>query len=694
MDIKTFITIDDFREARPSSTLTDEEIQECIYTTGEMLDGLCSGLISKVITYNYPENPDTNPVVSTNPDYRTEWELNQLKSAFYLQIQYVSTLGNDFTAGSGSLASGGLSASFQRPERKDIYAPGVREALANARVFKLQHFYSDAFVKPQEAESESNCLDRETAENTFVSIYQPKATIGNIAMVSDNNTIQFADPNSVPFNTIQAQTIWDSQKQAYVPIEQISNNAWISGTEKNVYTPDETDNKIQEIFDKYYSNILKIIQYNVGQVIAFKSDYDYQQFKLVYDIDDSYFNDYFGADNVLIYKEVGKEIYKTGVLNPEILFDKADKEYVDQQLTKYVTLNTEQTITAPKKIIKNNALTLMSQSNSQAALVFQGRHTNNVLVNQRVLWKDNNTNLAEMKVDNDQSFIIDGLANDIWLQASNGANLSTVNGESVVSSENGSVYLECGNNQRLYTNFTKPTQANDLVVKEYVDNVVNATVNMSNYYTKPEANQTFLSKTGYVSQTVDGTVTFQNVPNAPNAVNDLDLMNKQSVNTAINTAIGNINLSNYVTTNTNQNIAGNKVFTGQVAVPTPNSNNQATPKSYVDSQITNKTSNFVKKGGVTLNNSKYTIEQYQDNNTGNWRLFVKNLKIVDVQDNLDWSRPMTVKSGSRWYTVNNVTYIAVTTDNTGASDYLELGIISIYPFASNNPTTLQFCNYI
>lgn len=696
--IKTYLTVEDFIENRPTmTTFSNEEIQECIYTTADMLDGLCNGLISRVLNYNL--NEDTSQVSTTNLLYRNLYELEAIKIAFIIQTQYTLNLSNDFTIGSSSLSSGGISGSFQRPNSRETFAPQVREQLARARVFTLQEFstFGTARATLSNKNNKNPYLTKEVADKSYVAQYQPDSSIGSIAMINNNNIVEFANPSSVNFNTIQAQTIWDSTKQSYVPIEQISNNAWIGGTEKNVYTPTETDNKIQEIFDKYYNSILKIIQYNIGQILIFGSDYDYQQFKESYEITDDYFSNVTGSNPSWIYKEVRTPIYKNGVLNPEILIDKADKEYVQQQLENYVTLTTDQQITGIKTFYGLNRLKVSSTSKNGFAVWLEGRHSNNVYVPQNIGWTDNGTLQTKMYNDTNGDFVIDKItAGDLWM--SNGVGniiLGTANTGDIQLRSGKDIYLKLDtpNANRVYTNFTTPTNDNDIVTKSYVDFKVDATINLSNYYNKQEIDNQFLAKTGSTNQTVEGTITFQQTPNAPNAVNDLDLMNKQSVNSAITTAINGINLTNYVTTNTNQNISGTKTF-----ISVPNTNNYPTNatglanKGYVDTAISNVMLNTMNRTNITFNASKYTTEQYTREEYV--KLFVKGLKVSDFVVNgkniLDWTRPVTVKSNNRFYTTCNITYIVNANDNTGATDSFEFAFLSIYPWGGSPPQSLTF----
>lgn len=134
--LKNFVTLQDFREARPRmSIMSDIQVQEALNIAADLLDGICNGLISLVVQYSLSKEKKD----PCDELYRTDFELDQIKKAFIFQAHYNLMLGNDFTIGSNSASTGGMNYSFQRPEGRSELSPGVKEFLARARVYEISN---------------------------------------------------------------------------------------------------------------------------------------------------------------------------------------------------------------------------------------------------------------------------------------------------------------------------------------------------------------------------------------------------------------------------------------------------------------------------------------------------------------------------------------------------------------------------
>lgn len=80
------------------------------------------------------------PIDETSPLFRNEYEIDQLLAGLVAQTHYTLNMGNDFTEGSSSFASGGLSATKQRPQDSNVLEPTLLIYLQNARVYMLQDY--------------------------------------------------------------------------------------------------------------------------------------------------------------------------------------------------------------------------------------------------------------------------------------------------------------------------------------------------------------------------------------------------------------------------------------------------------------------------------------------------------------------------------------------------------------------------
>lgn len=322
--MSTLLSVDSFKNARPNMvSFSDSEIQECINTSMDMLDALCGGLISQVCGYNVVD--DRTTLDTTNQLYRTDFQMSQLTRAFIIQTQYTLNLGNDFSIGSTSMSTGGLNGAFQRPADRDIYAPGVKEALRLAGVYTYQAFG----LTTQDNTNLVNINDlltRETADGRYVQTYQKNGAIGSIAQIDSNLMVSFVDPSSVSFNITQAKTIWDPQNSTYQPIDKVSNIAWISGANKNVDTPQEVDTKIQTAINNVPQ--LTYISFYAGEILAFATDNDYQQFKNETGTTDDDFRNLYVDGSTWIFKSLGSNIKSIAMYQLDL---EQYQEFVDLQ---------------------------------------------------------------------------------------------------------------------------------------------------------------------------------------------------------------------------------------------------------------------------------------------------------------------------------------------------------------------------
>lgn len=243
LDVSTFL------EERPAmSAFGENEIQEGILTAFNLINGECANLPYKVLEYNLNEGRDTKHEL-----YRNEFEMDQFKQAIVTQTQYTLNMGNDFSQGSSTFSSGGVSASIQRPEKRDILAPGVVKFLTNARLYVLQMF--NGTQKPLDKKvCENPYLTYTLGDSRYVQKYQESGTSGNICVLDENKMVSFVTPNDITFKSYEADKILDRDGQ-YKFIQDINNLAFYGPNGTDAITQNEALYSIRalQVYDKNFS---------------------------------------------------------------------------------------------------------------------------------------------------------------------------------------------------------------------------------------------------------------------------------------------------------------------------------------------------------------------------------------------------------------------------------------------------------
>lgn len=243
LDVSTFL------EERPAmSAFGENEIQEGILTSFNLINGECANLPYKVLEYNLKEDRDTKHDL-----HRNEFEMDQFKQAIVTQTQYTLNMGNDFSQGSSTFSSGGISASIQRPEKRDILAPGVVKFLTNARLYVLQMF--NGTQKPLDKKTCDNpYLTYTLGDSRYVQKYQENGTSGNICVLDENKMVSFVTPNDITFKGYEADKILD-QDGEYKFIQDINNLAFYGPHGTNAITKNEAlyDIRSLKVYDSHFS---------------------------------------------------------------------------------------------------------------------------------------------------------------------------------------------------------------------------------------------------------------------------------------------------------------------------------------------------------------------------------------------------------------------------------------------------------
>lgn len=229
-NIALLLTPDGFWDERPAMTsFMETEVQEGINASFNLINAECSNLPYKVLEYNAPhlENPDVS-VDKNHELYRNDYELDQFKQALITQTQYTLNIGNDYSQGSSTFSSGGMSATIQRPENRDVVAPGVLKFLQNARLYQLQVYGKSTIAVQNKCDEIDKFITKDLANKRYVHQYQEDATAGQVAFINDNKMVSFADPSNLSFNTLKAEQVLDRDNQ-YRRIQDVLDLAFYGG---------------------------------------------------------------------------------------------------------------------------------------------------------------------------------------------------------------------------------------------------------------------------------------------------------------------------------------------------------------------------------------------------------------------------------------------------------------------------------
>lgn len=191
------ITVEDLLETFPdlkyASGSNYEAITSAINQSTQMLDGVCSGKISKVWTY-WMENQAN--LDTSNEWYRTTQQLGYLQQAILNQTRYYIQNGNSDVVGNDSLNMDGFAYSHNTPTGRDIYAPQVLLYLTNAGVFTQVTGIETNTTNPQEAaldkymEALSDARIVQAISNRAVSKHWPPAQMGQLLYITSSGEVQ------------------------------------------------------------------------------------------------------------------------------------------------------------------------------------------------------------------------------------------------------------------------------------------------------------------------------------------------------------------------------------------------------------------------------------------------------------------------------------------------------------------------
>ena len=246
------LTVQEFLKRRPDMEVHMENaIQSAINSSFILLDGECAGLISQVQAYKESGENDTN-----NEYYRNDFEISQLIEALTSQTQYSLNLGNDYSIGGGSYSIGNINSSYNRPEGRDIVAPGVYKLLSNARVYNLNvgigvKQNQDHYLEGIDPADKHISISKAQAD--FVSKYQPNAAVGNVAYVNESKMVSFSRPQDLQIGTYNTNRIagGEGHRNNYYEIDSVPNIAFFGNNDRGTYSAIERGEVKQILNDNY-----------------------------------------------------------------------------------------------------------------------------------------------------------------------------------------------------------------------------------------------------------------------------------------------------------------------------------------------------------------------------------------------------------------------------------------------------------
>lgn len=246
------LTVQEFLKRRPDMEVHMENaIQSAINSSFILLDGECAGLISQVQAYKESGENDPN-----NEYYRNDFEISQLIEALTSQTQYSLNLGNDYSIGGGSYSIGNINSSYNRPEGRDIVAPGVYKLLSNARVYNLNvgigvKQNQDHYLEGIDPADKHISISKAQAD--FVAKYQPNAAVGNVAYVNESKMVSFSRPQDLQIGTYNTNRIagGEGHRNNYYEIDSVPNIAFFGNNDRGTYSAIERGEVKQILNDNY-----------------------------------------------------------------------------------------------------------------------------------------------------------------------------------------------------------------------------------------------------------------------------------------------------------------------------------------------------------------------------------------------------------------------------------------------------------
>ena len=247
---KQIINVNDFRVECPDLAIhTDETITSAIYRSSEFLNMTCAGLISKVWDYNTQTTTDPN-----NDLYRTQEEIDYLKSAIVTQTAYYINNGNTNNVGSDGFSLDGFAFNHSTPVTRQVLAPNVELYLTEARVYTLWKSSGTNASNDKQANYEdwNKLLSQEhiwaASDSRYVHQWQEPAVDGNVAVIRSNGVV-FENINNVLDNT---------------PINKANKADLVKDSSNNTYTAIENNNKILSMDANIQGNVTDIATINTN----------------------------------------------------------------------------------------------------------------------------------------------------------------------------------------------------------------------------------------------------------------------------------------------------------------------------------------------------------------------------------------------------------------------------------------------
>lgn len=330
------LTIQEFLKRRPDMEVHMENaIQSAINSSFILLDGECAGLISQVQAYKESGENDTN-----NEYYRNDFEISQLIEALTSQTQYSLNLGNDYSIGGGSYSIGNINSSYNRPEGRDIVAPGVYKLLSNARVYNLnvgigvkqnQDHYLEG-IDPADKH-----ISFSKAEANFVSKYQPNAAIGNVAYVNESKMVSFSRPQDLQIGTYNTNRIagGEGHRNNYYEIDNVPNIAFFGPNDRGTYSAIQRG-EVKQILNDNYLTKDQVFRVVYASGIVWNSRLNYERNWITQFVVNGVLKWYRAKENNInkqpnLYPAIWEEL-ETQEIDLNAIFNQI-KPYIDTEIT-------------------------------------------------------------------------------------------------------------------------------------------------------------------------------------------------------------------------------------------------------------------------------------------------------------------------------------------------------------------------
>ena len=585
------LTIEEFLKRRPDMEVHMESaIQSAINSSFILLDGECAGLISKVQSYM-----ESVEIIDPNNEYyRNDFELSQLIEALTSQTQYSLNLGNDYSIGGGSYSIGNINSSFNRPEGRDIVAPGVYKLLSNARVYNLnvgigvsqkQDYYLEGI------DSADKHISISKAQADFVHKYQPNAEVGNVAYVNESKMVDFAKPQDLQIGTYNTNRIagGEGHRNNYYEIDNVPDIAFFGPNDSGTYSAIQRG-EVKQILNENYLTKDQVFKVVYASGIEWNSRLNYEKNWITQFVVNGVLKWYLALEN-----NTNKQPNLHPGIWKELTTQEIDLNLIQQQLEPFIN----------QKVSQEVAQQILDTINNLPTIEYVEETKEQVLLFNSEQDFTNFKNLTNT-TDRDYETLPFQTQNDNYVTLNTTQTITgnkTFNANVVISSNPTPLVLKANNNDKTYllikssdntTNLSLGANSNEtsfevnrgnLIVKTLqnnknvlFENVARIKMNRSILEVGTEINAGYGGGVVKFIPEDNSTKTLQFFNSAPTDTRRFNLKINEPIEATnpatkqyVDNQISNIQIpTNVTTTNTNQTISGEKTFSSLVTITKTN----------------------------------------------------------------------------------------------------------------------------